>query len=238
MSRAEWQEIVARVAALADSAGLDIVHPFDSAQIDRAALGATPDFELGRPGALGILLGNTRRLWPVFRKACRDRPELARDPHPLDRYVTEQVTQLVLSASPRPLRLIFAHVTKPAPFPIQRLAEQVGLATLSPSHLSIHPTYGPWFALRALVLLEVDGPPGSGAALESPCRACRAPCLSALARARAASGPALDARAIAEHAPLWIAVRDACPVGAASRYGDEQLDYHYRLATEKLAQGS
>jgi methylmalonic aciduria homocystinuria type C protein len=115
--------------------------------------------------------------------------------------------------------LYWAHQTSPRALPIQRLAELVGLASLSPSHLSIHPLYGPWFALRAVAVFDVDGPDEPAPALTSPCVQCDKPCLPALERA-------LPLR-VEEHAGAWIAVRDACPVGRASRYGEEQLRYHY-----------
>jgi len=49
----------------------------------------------------------------------------------------------------------------------------------------------------------------------------------ALDRALQLSSPQLDARAVAEHADAWIAIRDACPVGTDERYSDAQLRYHY-----------
>jgi hypothetical protein len=36
-----------------------------------------------------------------------------------------------------------------------------------------------------------------------------------------------DAAAVERGWRAWVAVRDACPVGRASRYGDEQIRYHY-----------
>ncbi|MGH8586497.1 MAG: hypothetical protein ACREWE_10055 [Gammaproteobacteria bacterium] len=37
---------------------------------------------------------------------------------------------------------------------MQRLAHLSGLAYLSPSHLNVHATYGPWIALRAAVVID------------------------------------------------------------------------------------
>jgi cyanocobalamin reductase (cyanide-eliminating) / alkylcobalamin dealkylase len=237
VSQAEWQNIVSRIATAATAAGLDIVHPFNLAHCRSAWVDELP-FEVPRPTALGVLFGNTRRLWPIFRRACRERPQLATAAQPLDSYVTEQLTQIVTEATPRIARLVFAHVTEPRPFPIQRLAEQVGLAALSPCHLAIHPLHGPWLALRAVLVVDVDGPDSEPTELARPCRSCSAPCVPALTRALAASGSPLDSASIAEHASDWIAVRDACPVGTASRYDDAQLSYHYAPSSSKLVQGS
>jgi hypothetical protein len=41
------------------------------------------------------------------------------------------------------------------------------------------------------------------------------------------SGEQPSSAAVAQHAAAWIAVRDVCPVGRASRYGEIQLGYHY-----------
>jgi len=233
-----WQEIAHRVETGCAAAGLDLVHPFDLAECAWAELSrALPEARPARASGLAFLVGNTRRLWSPFIEACRTDARLAREPNPLDRYVEQQLTA-VASALSMPSRLIFAHVTRPAPFPIQRLAEQVGLAWLSPSHLAVHPTHGPWLALRAVLLVDTEGPPRAGGRGVSPCRGCPAPCVPALERALAVSGTPLDAAAIAGHAQDWIAVRDACPVGRASRYGDAQLDYHYRPLPAKLVQGS
>ncbi len=43
---------------------------------------------------------------------------------------------------------------------MQRLAHASGLARLSPSHLSVHGTDGPWIALRAAVVIDIEGQSG------------------------------------------------------------------------------
>ncbi len=238
MSSAERHEIVASIRAACEDAGLDLVHPFNSAECDWAALGPAAGTGALRPDALGLVIANTSALWPHFTSAVRADPLLAAAADPLDRYVTERVGSAVRRATSRPALLFFAHVTAPAAFPIQRLAAQVGLASLSPSHLAIHPQHGPWFALRAVVIVDVEGPAPPPHPPPGPCAPCSAPSVPALEHALSVTGPRLDSRAIAQNAQHWIAVRDACPVGRASRYGAAQLDYHYAPAAAKLVQGS
>ena len=118
----------------------------------------------------------------------------------------------------------FSHEPPPRRIAIQRLADRAGLAWLSPSHLCVHPTYGPWIALRAAIVLErpiTEIPPPAGA----PCD-CSANCLPRLQEAIAAGEPADNDEMVAQW-HLWLAMRDACPVGRAHRYGDEQIRYHY-----------
>jgi hypothetical protein len=216
-----------RLEAGCAAVGLDVVHPFGVTRYNAAAAAGERLEDFGRPDALGIVIGNTRELWPVFTRAVRDDATLADSEQPLDTYVTTRLTRLLAEATSQSARLVLAHVTAPRAFPIQRLAESVGLAAMAPCHLAIHPLHGLWFALRAVVVVDVAGPGTAPSPLERPCNGCSAPCVAALQRALEASGAPLTPAAVAEHASEWIAVRDACPVGQSSRYGAEQLRYHY-----------
>jgi cyanocobalamin reductase (cyanide-eliminating) / alkylcobalamin dealkylase len=195
------------LAHLAD-AGFDIAHAFDA-----HAAAREPGLEL-LAGAerLGILVGNTRALWPVFTAAMRD-PALAAERDPLERY-TERAIETAFPAA----RIYYGHrryagARGDAFLPFQRLAVAIGLGALAPTHLVIHPIYGPWFALRAVIL--VDGEPPPCATIVQPCRCDRA-CLDALVAARATPSSWRG----------WLAVRDACSL-RAHRYSDDQIRYHY-----------
>jgi hypothetical protein len=206
------------IAQLA-AAGLDLAHAFDA-----AAAAREPGLELlaGEPDArLGILVGNTRALWPRFVAALAG-PALAADPHPLQRYTEETIEAAFPDA-----RVYHGHRRYRGAFlPLQRLAVATGLGALAPSYLVIHPIYGPWFALRAVIVTR-GAPPPPRPPIEPPCR-CGAACAEALASAQAAAGP--DAwRA-------WLAVRDACTL-RAHRYGEDQIRYHYTRAWPTRCEG-
>ena len=188
------------------AAGFDIAHAFDA-----AAAAREPGLELLAGDArLGLLIGNTRALWPPFSAALAT-PELAADPDPLERY-TERTIDVAFGASPG-ARVLYGHRQYDGAFlPLQRLAVVTGLGALAPTQLVIHPTYGPWFALRAVVLL--DGEPPLRAPIASPCR-CDASCLDAFARAQRST----DWRD-------WLAVRERCSL-QAWRYSDDQIRFHY-----------
>ena len=137
-------------------------------------------------------------------------PALAADPDPLDRY-TERTIDAAISGTGA---VFYGHRRYAGAFvPLQHLAAATGLAALAPNHLVIHPTYGPWLALRAALVLPGDPPPPSPP-LAQPCQ-CDAACADALAHAPAAMT-----------LPAWLAVRDACPL-RAWRYSDEQIAFHY-----------
>jgi methylmalonic aciduria homocystinuria type C protein len=195
------------IAALA-AAGFDVVHAFDTAAVGLAWL-ADPT----RPR--GLLIGNTRALWPPFAAAHRDDPQIAGADDPLERY-TERAVERAAAELPD-ARTWYGHRRYGAAFlPFQRLAVAAGLGSMAPTGLVIHPTFGPWFALRAVIACA--GEPVATTPIAAVC-ACDGTCEQGLARATAARGP--DAwRA-------WLAVRDACRVGRAYRYGDDQLAYHY-----------
>jgi cyanocobalamin reductase (cyanide-eliminating) / alkylcobalamin dealkylase len=225
MAEAEWQRIREHVREGSARAGFDLVHAFAVAAYNAAVPEEWRLAAFERPAPLGVLIGNTRALWAAFLETLAAEPELAASEHPLDDYLQARVVPLLESAG-APYRLYWAHEVTPRALPIQRLAEISGLASLAPSHLSIHPLYGPWFALRAVAVFDVDGPEAP-ARLESPCPSCEQPCVPALERALELTGAELGRAGVAKHAAAWIAVRDACPVGREARYSSDQIGYHY-----------
>ncbi len=187
-----WQEATSAIARECEESGLDIVHPF--LEGDR----------------LAILIGNTKRLWPVFVERA-DR-SLA---NPLDAYVVGVVTKAL---APYPHFVRFAHDPVPSYVPIQKIAVESGLARLSRTYLCIHPEFGPWIALRAVAVIDLPGPPPNAPPVDR-CEGCDVRCQAALDAAL----PTRDWR-------LWLAVRDACNVGREWRYSEDQIAYHYLKA--------
>jgi methylmalonic aciduria homocystinuria type C protein len=222
-----WPSLTKSVAARLAASGLDLVHPFsvDWYNARAAPRGARlPDF--GRSGALGLLIGNTQALWPHFRRAYAAEPRLQTACDPLDAYCTDAV--LACAAAFEAASVVrFAHELEPAPIPIQRIAAITGFATLSPSHLSVHAEQGPWIALRAVAIFDVDGPSGDPPPHRDLCTPCHKPCMPAFNSAFERLGGELAAAAVELDWQSWLAVRDACPVGKSSRYSDEQIRYHY-----------
>jgi hypothetical protein len=230
---AAFEDVVKLFERVCGAAGFDLVHPFNvgtyNASVDQPERLVT--FE--EPNALGVLIGNTRALWPKLTRAFEANPSAyGRDP--VDAYTTESLLSIAPLLGDLTTRFLFSHIKVPHPYPIQRLAERVGFATLSPSHLAIHPLHGPWIALRAVAVIDVPGPTTPLPVLRSPCERCDAPCLPKLQQALSTSPGPLTSAAIAANASAWIAVRDACPVGRSSRYGSAQLAYHYAPSLDKI----
>lgn len=202
------------VDALVDdlcAAGLDIAARFGTASWK----GDYALHEFGRQDCAGLVVGNSKALWPLF---------LETDPagrHPLDRYVMQTISLAGQAAADQlgcAWTVHWAHVTRPAAIPIQRVAEAAGLARLGPAYLSVHPDHGPWFGLRAVLVFDAPGIPSAPA--HDFCGPCQdQPCVAGMNRALA-----LGAAATWRD---WLAARDACPIGRDARYDDGQLRYHY-----------
>ena len=213
--------------ARATAAGFDLIAGFAVDGWNASAPEhALPD--LGRARALGVVIGNTGALWPRLCQALAADPALASDPDPLDRY-TERTLEDAVASLGVAAAIRFAHR---APYPpIQRIAAHAGLVHLQPSHLCVHPVHGPWIAMRAVIVLDAEGPAEAPTTTAAPCDCARG-CLPAFERA-AALGWNPD------HEPTWrawVAIRDACPVGRDRRYPDAQIRYHYGKDRDALAQ--
>lgn len=213
---AAWLDQLASTLA---AAGLDLVYPF----VAEPSLDELFPLErFGRQRCLGLVIANTRALWAPFTDWYRKQPGLA---HPLHHYLETTIP----SALATPSSIYYAHrldywaFGKQTAVPIQRLGQRVGFAALGPAHLSAHQRVGPWFAYRALVTVNAPPPELTHEPAAAPCHGCSGPCESALATAVAAS-PGFEIRS---RYRLWLAVRDACPIGKDSRYSEPQLRYHY-----------
>jgi len=185
-----------------------------------------------RDNPLGILIGNTLAIWPHFLAHVRAEPDLSRHEHPLDTWVERSIRsaldQMGANATP-----YFAHHKYLRGYlPLQHFAQQLGALALSPSHLSVHPEYGPWLALRALIVLDLEADDGAASGgvfppATEPCASCAAPCRAPFELAAQNSSPLEGAQRVVGHWQQWLRVRDACPQGRPFRYSDEQISYHY-----------
>jgi len=206
--------------------GLDIVHafPLDGISID------SPHFEpLARrfEGArTGLLIGNTRALWPCFLGWLAEHPDWRSTTDPLDDYAQDVITRAA-SEHLRDARLFWTHELDDYRVPVQSLCHQSGLAHLSRGRFNVHPEYGPWFGMRALVVLPDDlGIPLSPAiAPSSPAVEDRVAAHFEVLRARASAG--LSSTHIRTSWEDWLGLRDLYETGRAYRYTAPQIRYHY-----------
>jgi hypothetical protein len=219
--------LIAAITSELAQAGFGLCQPFSLTPELRALF---PFATLDVACPLGLLVANDRRLWPIF-EAARERLDQA---NPLDGYVASSIERALGCAEAQHVRTATyfgwrtdyaGHRGEPTAMPLQRLASAIGFAALGPAHLSVHPEVGPWCAFRAVVVLgiETQGEPHAIARTE-PCASCSQPCRLPFSAALAA-----DPR-LPDTWRAWLRVRDACPVGAAARYDEAQITYHYTRA--------
>lgn len=218
--------IVRELAGRCAEAGFDLSAPLRIAWYNEWAEGSLRLDDFGSGEHLGIVIGNTRALWPKFIAALAADAELCGAEHPLERYAEESISRAA-GALGLPVALRWAHATGPHTVAIQRVAQVAGLAYLSESHLSVHETFGPWIALRAVATFPVSAAWLERPKLSYPCGSCLTHCLPAFERALAASRGGVDRTAVRANHLLWIALRDACPTGRHARYTNAQIRYHY-----------
>lgn len=199
---------------------LDLVAQFAVADYNRAV---APEYRL--PDLpLGLFVGNTRAMWPHFVAAYQRDPALRAAADPLERW-TEAIVGEMAARIAAPTVVRFAHDEPPLRVAMQKLTAVIGLAAAAPSCLAIHPTYGPWFAARAVICVDAPAPP-SAAPAHKACD-CSATCMPEFRAAMAAADDTPTQAHIADQWKRWLAVRDACPVGRDYRYPEAQILYHY-----------
>ena len=114
----------------------------------------------------------------------------------------------------------FSHDTRPGRLVgMVRCAGATGQLHVCPEHLAVHPEFGPWIALRAVVVFDDPFPSPS----------LRPPPLAAPfgAEGRASMADAFrQALTNSGNWKAWLAVRDACPLNA-HRYPEDMILYHY-----------
>ena len=229
----EHQRISSQLRARLSAAGLDLLQPLQVGWYNDRVEGALRLEDFGSGAHLALVIGNTKALWPKLLEAlCRD-SELASAEHPIHQYtertVARAVTELGIAA-----HLRWSHDVGERRVAMQRLAHIAGLAYLSDSHLSVHPTYGSWIGLRAAVSFAVPGPASPPPELPHPCGGCSEQCLPAFARALEAMQGRLDEASAQANWQKWLACRDACPTGRQHRYGEAQIRYHYLKDRQQL----
>src|SRR5579859_773606 len=167
-------------------------------------------------GARGVIVAGSagRSLWRGFVARMQERPELWSSAHPYDEFVAGLLARAdeALEKAAVRFRRFEAGFRAQVRVDFVALARLVGLGSLGPFGLLIHPQHGPWWALRGAWIVDaaVDGALDAG----TPCAGCSAPCIGGW---RNAGG---IGQATAE-------VRARCVVGQESRYDDDQIAYHY-----------
>jgi hypothetical protein len=190
-----------------------------------------------------VLLGSGGgRFWERFSGEDPYPASLRSDP--LDEYTEHRVQALLdilraddpgaVAAYP------FTHLHQIVPF--LGLTRSLHFLQTAPFGVTLDPVHGPWFAWRA-ALLTAAPYPESDFPDAAPCAACAAPCETACP-AGAVDRQGFRWRDCTEYrlseTPCreTCLAREACPVGAASRYPDAETRYHYRQSLFHIRQAA
>jgi hypothetical protein len=183
----------------------------------------------------------------AFERALASAPEAACPEDPVDQYSARVVGDIaaLLSDSGHDTRALYywdrldvsgASSADGAFADMVALGRAAGLGEPSRLRVLLHPVFGPWLALRALVLtrLGIDATEEARPSLDS-CTGCPAPCADACLGSALAAGP-LDlaictaTRLVVPECETSCAARHACPIGGGHAYGREAEAHHMRAS--------
>jgi len=223
--------------------GFEIFHPFhpkwynDSLQRDNLQEELIKLPETGR----GILIGNTKHLWPPFKRWCKEQSPSLQDP--LDTYCRERIeSSLRKHYAPSRFSIFWSAKTQPDKLvSMQRVAMESGFAYHDPAtQLVVHPVYGVWHSYRAVVIIHDD-------AVKEVAPPPTVPCFLTANEEELARQAMKHALEVSDTKNLcmqlhggrndpdmttvceaWIAMRDCVERGKAEyRFDEDQLMYHY-----------
>ena len=220
--------------------GLNVIAPLTAAAFDAACAPVsrlTLDSLLAGARAAAVVGSGGPAFFDRFANGSPESVDGA--PNPLDRFtkrVADSVVAGALAPFAAPHAVYFPFDGAEPLIPFQRLGRAAGLGGPGPLGLQIHPVFGPWWAYRALVVVDRElparDPIGDG------CAGCDAPCVGACpAHAVARAGFAVAAcharRLVAEPCRLSCAARIACVRGPEHRYRDAELAFHMAASMPK-----
>ena len=142
--------------------GIDIVHPFEIQSYNKEAKEPLPTFEKTKTAA--IVLGNSINLWTSFLEYLKSHPALLEHENPLDEYLSVVMQPVMedlkamLGDVHTEVRLSTGTMGCSSEFVDLLCAARVsGLAHFNPTcHLCLHPVYGPWWAMRAVLIFDME----------------------------------------------------------------------------------
>jgi hypothetical protein len=205
-----------------------------------------PEFTLARlfPEVhSAIVIGNGgTAFWDAFRIFCRRHPEAERASDPLDAFTQRVIEQAVLPLlGTVPSRVLYPFRFPADPVSFVQLAECAGLGRRSLLGLLVHPTFGPWFALRAAVLVPVAVAAPRPADGFDPCPSCVERACMPACPAGAIGDTGWDIPRCAGHrlrdedaCATRCHARFDCVIGREHRHAPDELAYHQGRARDAL----
>ena len=180
---------------------------------------------LGSKRSPVAVVGNTRAIWTSFLDGLRSDPGLVATGNPLDTWVEQRIHQVVEDISYN-THVVFCHDTSGPIVSFQQLGALAGTGFVGPCRLSVHRRFGPWISFRAAVVVDMEPVQSQFQAIDT-CSGCvKQPCMTA-ARQLAQHEGDTSFSEVRSQWEKWLAVRQACPVGAEHAFDSLQSAYHY-----------
>eukprot|EP01080_Neovahlkampfia_damariscottae_P000650 gene650-8152_t len=142
--------------------GFDLVKPFNVNKYNQ--LYSNPKNKLKtfshrkEENTLGILFGNTRKIWKPFMKEYY--LNLQEEANPLDKYTETVFFSLQKKLQNFKTKIKFSHdMDNGEVISMQKICQVSGLAYNEESiGLCVHPKFGSWIALRCVIVFDEDAP--------------------------------------------------------------------------------
>jgi ferredoxin len=159
--------------------------------------------------------------------------------HPVDDFTMRKVNEFMQSEYPQ------AHYQFLYPgaysLNLQGLGQLAGWHHASPFMVGINPTFGSWFAYRAVLLANTDLPVTTQHASTSPCTACQEKICIRICPADALSENAYNLKKCLSYrqqenslCEVNCIARWSCPEASEQRYTKEQMQYHYACSIKHI----
>jgi hypothetical protein len=214
-----------------DAAGLNLCGALSVVSYDSLVPAAWRTAALLPDARTALVVGSGgRALWDALRTA----PEFDAVSDTIDTYTARTLEILVgdLARAGHPSRALY---------PLERrggawadfvaLARQAGLGVSSRLGLLLHPVYGPWLSIRAVLLTGLECPFGAPISEFDPCEGCAAPCAEvcpggAVGPEGISASVCYAAQRTEPACALRCSARHACVLGAEHVYAAEAEAHH------------
>jgi hypothetical protein len=211
----KFEQVLKCCSEFLEPFGFDLIKPFNVSHYNELVFSKKNKLTNLRENSLGIIIGNTKNFWIPFMKEYE--LNFKDCSNPVDKYTENVIKKLVKQEFSQIKYFVkFSHdVENNEIVSMQKACHVSGLAFNEENiGLCIHPIYGPWFALRAVIVFDLDAPSEVETIKEFP-------------------GSEMDLKNMkiemkkAMVTGNWLNVRNVCQLGNEYKYSQEQIDYHY-----------
>lgn len=232
-------EIVELMRDRAAEYGLNLIGAIPATAYAATGEAAASSMRAAGPHARSIIvIGNGGgELWRALKTHANAHPGWWERDHTLDDFTREVVERMLLPPlRERQLQVTAAYPGDPDPFNFMLLARLAGLGGPSIVGVMVHPVYGPWIALRAALLIDLElDSPGAAAGFD-PCprctvRSCIPACpVEAVSMASGWNVPRCIQHRVESESDCAARchARVGCVLGPEHRYPDDEIAYHQR----------